>query len=172
MERYEDVAESYSWNGKHYYYQHRITTSFALNYSKKTIEENDLPDPYELYRNGEWTWDAWRDIMIQFCDKDDDNIGFYATDTTVDAFILTTGTSIVDTQPSGVISNNIANPNVTRAMQFIETLCRDGVSYGKQLATGFLRRPSQLSATACCSSAWSLSGPTSQLQSSSRTRRA
>ena len=142
----KDVAESYSWNGKHYYYPHRITTSFALNYSKKTIEENDLPDPYELYRNGEWTWDAWRDIMIQFCDKDDDNIGFYATDTTVDAFILTTGTSIVDTQPSGVISNNIANPNVTRAMQFIETLCRDGLSYGKQLGDWV---PPQTFATEC-----------------------
>ena len=87
----KEVAESYAWNNKHYYYPHRITTSYALNYSKKTIEENDLPDPYELYKNGEWTWDAWRDMMVKFCDKDDDNIGFYGTDTTIDAFILTTG---------------------------------------------------------------------------------
>ena len=140
------VVEDFSWKNKHYYYPHRTTTLYALNYSKQTIAENDLTDPYDLYRAGEWTWDAWRDIMIQFCDKDDDNIGFYATDTTVDAFILTTGTSIVDTQPSGVISNNIANPNVTRAMQFIETLCRDGVSYGKQLGDWV---PPQTFATEC-----------------------
>ena len=140
------VVEDFSWKNKHYYYPHRTTTLYALNYSKQTIAENDLTDPYDLYRAGEWTWDAWRDIMIQFCDKDDDNIGFYATDTTVDAFILTTGTSIVDTQPSGVISNNIANPNVTRAMQFIETLCRDGLSYGKQLGDWV---PPQTFATEC-----------------------
>ena len=140
------VVEDFSWKNKHYYYPHRTTTLYALNYSKQTIAENDLTDPYDLYRAGEWTWDAWRDMMIEFCDKDDDNIGFYATDTTVDAFILTTGTSIVDTQPSGVISNNIANPNVTRAMQFIETLCRDGLSYGKQLGDWV---PPQTFATEC-----------------------
>lgn len=128
----KDVSESYAWEGKHYYYPHRINTSFALNYSKKTVEENDLPDPYTLYRNGEWTWDAWRDMMLTFCDKSEDNIGFYATDTTIDAFILTTGYSIIDVQPTGVITNNIQSPAVSRAMQFIETLCRDGVTYKKQ----------------------------------------
>ena len=128
----KEIADSYAWDGKHYYYPHRITTSFALNYSKKTIEENNLPDPYTLYKNGDWTWDAWRDMMIQFCNKNENNIGFYATDTTVDAFILTTGVSLIDTQPTGQITNNLANPNVTRAMQFIESLCREGLSYGKQ----------------------------------------
>ena len=47
-----DVIKSYGYQGKHYYYPHRITTLYALNYSKKTIEENNLPDPYELYNNG------------------------------------------------------------------------------------------------------------------------
>lgn len=142
----KDIAESYAWNNKHYYYPHRITTSFSLNYSKKTIEENDLPDPYELYKNGEWTWDAWRDMMTKFCDKDENNIGFYGTDTTVDAFILTTGTSLIDTQPNGSITNNLANPNVTRAMQFIEGLCRDGVTYGKELGNWV---PPETFATEC-----------------------
>ena len=61
------VIESFAYKGKHYKVPHRLTTSFALNYSKKTIEENNLPDPYELYMNGEWTWDAWRGMMQQFC---------------------------------------------------------------------------------------------------------
>lgn len=129
----KEVSESYVWDGKHYYYPHRINTSFSLNYSKKTVEENNLPDPYTLYKNGEWTWDAWKNMMIEFCNQDENNIGFYATDTTVDAFILTTGSSLIDTQPDGKITNNITgNANVTRAMQFIEGLCREGLSYGKQ----------------------------------------
>lgn len=142
----KSTVESYSWDGKHYYYPHRITTSYALNYSKTTIEENDLPDPYELYKNGEWTWDAWRDMMIKFCDKDENNIGFYATDTTIDAFILTTGTSLIDVKSDGTITNNLADPNVTRAMQFIEELCRDGLSYGKELGDWV---PPQTFATEC-----------------------
>lgn len=128
-----EIIESYGYQGKHYYYPHRLTTSYALNYSKKTIEENNLPDPYELYKNGEWTWDAWRNMMLQFCDRDEDNIGIYTTDTTLTPLIATTGTVLIDVKSDGTITNNIADPNVTRAMGFYETLNRDGVMYAKQL---------------------------------------
>jgi multiple sugar transport system substrate-binding protein len=117
-----------------------------LNYSKKTIEENDLPDPYELYKNGEWTWDAWRNMMIEFCNKSEDNIGFYATDTILTSLIATTGTTLIDTQPNGTIINNISDVNVTRAMSFYETLNRDGVMYAKQLGDWV---PPQTFATNC-----------------------
>ena len=128
-----DIIESYAYQGKHYYYPHRITTSFALNYSKTTIEENGLDDPYELYMNGEWTWDAWRNMMIEFCNRDEDNMGFFATDTILTSLIATTGTTLIDTHSDGTILNNISDANVTRAMNFYETLYRDGVMYAKQL---------------------------------------
>ena len=35
------------------------------------IASDDSPDPYDLYMRNEWKWDAWRDIMLQFCDKDE-----------------------------------------------------------------------------------------------------
>jgi multiple sugar transport system substrate-binding protein len=142
----KDVIDSFEYKGKHYYFPHRITTSFALNYSKKTIEENNLPDPYELYKNGEWTWDAWRNMMIEFCNKSEDNIGFYATDTILTSLIATTGTTLIDTQPNGTIINNISDVNVTRAMSFYETLYRDGVMYAKQLGDWV---PPQTFATNC-----------------------
>lgn len=141
-----DVIESYTYKGKHYYYPHRITTSFALNYSKKTIEENNLEDPYELYKKGEWTWDAWRKMMQEFCDKDSDNMGFYATDTILTSLIATTGTTLIDTKSDGTILNNINDPNVTKAMGFYEELYRDGVMYAKQLGDWV---PPQTFATNC-----------------------
>jgi len=54
------IIDSFVWNGKHFYYPHRITTSFALNYSKKTIEENDLPTRMSFTRtaNGHGTHGA------------------------------------------------------------------------------------------------------------------
>ncbi len=129
----KELIQGYTYNGKHYFYPHRIVTTFALNYNRKTIEENNLPDPYQLYKSGEWTWDAWRSMMIDFCNKDEENIGFYATDTIVDAFVLTAGDPIVDVQGDGTIINNIMSPNVSRAMEFLSTLYRDGVMYAKQL---------------------------------------
>ena len=95
----------YEYQGNHYYYPHRITTSFALNYSKKTIADNDLEDPYTLYKNGEWTWEKWRELMIKFCDADDGNMGFYATDTILTGLIATTGTPMIEVLPDGTINN-------------------------------------------------------------------
>ncbi len=127
-----DIIDSYAYKGKHYYYPHRTTTSWSLNYSKKTIEENNLPDPYELYKNGEWTWNEWRDMMIQFCNLSENNVGIYTTDYSLLPFIATTGTVLVDVKSDGTITNNMFDPNVTRAMGFYETLYRDGVMYAKQ----------------------------------------
>lgn len=127
-----DVIDNFSWKGQHFYYPHRITTKYALNYSKKTIEENNLTDPYDLYKNGEWTWDAWRNLMIEFCDKDEEHVGFYTTNDTITSFIATTGTTMIDVQPDGTITNNFLSADVSRAMTFMEGLCRDGLTYGKQ----------------------------------------
>lgn len=125
----KSVIDSYAWNGKHYYYPHTISTSYAINYNKKTIKDNNLPDPYELYKQGKWTWEAWLDIMVRFCDKSEDNIGYYAIHSTIDPFILTTGTPLIDAKPNGTISNNLQSYNVNRAMQFLEKLSREGLSY-------------------------------------------
>ncbi len=125
------VVEQFAWKGVHYYYPHRTTTKYALNYSKKTIEENDLTDPYELYAKGEWTWEAWRNLMIEFCNKDEKHVGFYTTNNTITSFIATTGTTMIDVQPDGTITNNLLSSDVSRAMTFLEGLCRDGLTYDK-----------------------------------------
>lgn len=126
-----DIVDDFSWKNVHYYYPHRTSTLYALNYSKKTIADNDLTDPYDLYKDGKWTWDAWRNLMIEFCDKSDDNVGFYTTNHTITSFIATTGTTMIDVQPDGTITNNLLSADVSRAMTFLEGLCRDGLTYDK-----------------------------------------
>ncbi len=124
-----DLIDSYVYNNKHYYFPHRIVTSFALNYNKKTIEDAGLKDPYEMYMNGEWTWDAWRQMMIDFCNQDDKNIGFYATDTIINGFINTTGKVIIDALPDGTVVNNLQDADVTRAIEYMADLGRNGLLY-------------------------------------------
>ena len=124
-----DIIESYVYNGQHYYYPHRIVTSFGLNYDRKTIRNAGLTDPYELYLADEWTWDAWRDLMMEFCNQDDSHIGFYSTDTIFSSFINTTGVPIIEMTSDGVITNNLTDPAITRAIDFFEGLGRSGLLY-------------------------------------------
>lgn len=125
------IIENYKYKGQHFFYPHMTTTMYALNYNKKTIEENDLTDPYDLYLKNEWTWDAWRELMTQFCNKSDENVGFFTTNHTITSFIATTGVPLVSAN-DGVITNNFQSPEVSRAMSFLEQLCREGLTYGKE----------------------------------------
>ncbi len=124
-----DLIDSFEYRGKHYYFPHRIVTSYALNYNRKTIADAGLDDPFDLYMNGEWTWDAWRQLMLDFCNLSDENIGYYCTDNTVNAFVNTTGVVVVDLLPDGTIVNNLQHPDVTRAVEFMEEMGRNGLLY-------------------------------------------
>ncbi len=127
----KDVAESFSYMGKHYYYPHSTRTNYSLNYNRKTIEENNLTDPYELYLQGNWTWDTFRTLMIDFCNISEDNIGYCSG--VFSALTLTTGAKIVDVQPDGTIVNNILDPNIARAMFFVEDMYRNDLMYNGEL---------------------------------------
>lgn len=123
------LIDEYEYEGKHYYFPHRIVTRYSLNYNRKTVEDAGLKDPYELYLNGEWTWDTWRQMMIDFCNLSEDNIGLYCTSTMLECFINTTGTTIIDLASDGTITNNLNHPNVTRAIEYLAECGRSGLLY-------------------------------------------
>lgn len=125
----KELIEEYQFDGKHYYFPHRIVTKYSLNYNRKTFENAGLEDPYNLYVAGEWTWDKWRQLMIDFCNQSDENIGFYATSTMLEAFINSTGTSVIDVSPDGTITNNLQSPDVTKAIGYLSDLGRDSLLY-------------------------------------------
>lgn len=117
-----ETAERFAYKGKHYYYPYRITTNFALNYNRKSLEEYALNDPYDLYMNNQWTWDTFKQLLIDWCSADDSHIG-YAGEGAM-SFIATTGTSLVKVQEDGTARNK---------HQRYQRIPRDGI----------LRRPLQ-----------------------------
>ena len=127
----KDIAENFTYKGVHYYYPYRITTNFALNYNKKSIEEYALDDPYDLYMNNNWTWDTFKKLLIDWCNADEKHIG-YAGEGGM-SFIATTGTSLVKVQLDGSVKNNIGDVNVTRAMDFCADLYRNGLTHQGEL---------------------------------------
>lgn len=127
----KDIAENFTYKGVHYYYPYRITTNFALNYNKKSIEEYALDDPYDLYMNNNWTWDTFKKLLIDWCNADEKHIGYDGEGGM--SFIATTGTSLVKVQPDGSVKNNIGDVNVTRAMDFCADLYRNGLTHQGEL---------------------------------------
>ena len=121
----KEIADEFSLGGKHYYVPHKLSCNFAINYNKKVLEEYGMTDPMILYQAGEWDWDAFRDMITEWCNNDPEHIGY--TGVNAMSFIATTGTKLIDVSGS-TITNNLENENVQRCMTFLEDICRQGLT--------------------------------------------
>ena len=57
-------ADKFEFQGHHYVSVIRNDPSYVVIYNKKTIEENGMEDPAELFAQGEWNWDTFADMCI------------------------------------------------------------------------------------------------------------
>ncbi len=68
----KNAMELLNFNGKHYEFVTGVTAEQVTIYNTQTIEENGFEDPWELYKKGEWNWDTFEQMLIDFVDVDND----------------------------------------------------------------------------------------------------
>ena len=70
----KDANDSMIWDGKHYVAAVEVTgDNCAIIYNRKTIDENGLDDPAELFEKGKWDWDAFQDMLSEFVDTSNEH---------------------------------------------------------------------------------------------------
>ena len=122
----ESFVERYSWGGKHYYYPWSYEVSpFWCIYNRGLFAEQGIDDPYELYQNGDWTWDTFKQCMVDFVGGDDNKLGCYGYYGT--GFINSAGATLVDIV-DGKLVNNLNNSTVEHVQNYLETLRKEGLS--------------------------------------------
>ena len=119
------AADKYVYNGKHYVAPLYVIESLLLIYDKTAIEEDGLEDPYELYQNGEWDWNAWQRIMEGYVDAGEGRIG--CTNAFGRSIIMSTGETFI-TYDGEKFSNNMNNANIQRAQEFLGNLAKQGLT--------------------------------------------
>lgn len=130
----KDVAEQFTYANKHYYIPYRVKTNFALNYNRLVLEEAGMDDPMDLYLADQWDWDAFMDIITEWCDKDPDNVGYAGVGAM--SFVATTGTKMIDVTDTEII-NNMKNENVQRCMDMLEKMFKENL-VGPKEAPGYI----------------------------------
>ncbi|MDE5583319.1 MAG: ABC transporter substrate-binding protein [Ruminococcus sp.] len=121
---WEDVSKfnnNLMWKGSHYVAVPMISgDNCAVIYNRKTVREAGLQDPAELYKNGEWTWDVFKEMLEKFVDNDSQRYG-------IDGYwfefglMNTTGIAPVGIA-DGRLINNIGSPSMERVQNFIYSL--------------------------------------------------
>ncbi|MCL1865927.1 MAG: extracellular solute-binding protein [Oscillospiraceae bacterium] len=123
-----DVIDKLNWGGKNYVPVTNLVPSSALLFYRKTvIQENGLDDPYDLFRRGEWTWNALLRMCEVFSDPERDRygiMGYYIGESA----ILSTGTPVIGLE-NGKLVSNIDHMNVERAMGFLKQLADKNYRY-------------------------------------------
>lgn len=126
----KDVLDAYSVNGHYYAVNTGEIETFFVYYNKDLFDELSLPDPYELYQNGEWTYDKLREIAQKATVYDDDNttvktygIGTHARE----VFVLANGGKFVDwDETEGTYVSTLKNAETITGLNFLRDLIADG----------------------------------------------
>ena len=125
--KFRPIMDDFMWDNKNWCAITDINTNYVLWYRKTIIEEVGLEDPYELYKNGEWTWDKFLEMADTFQQSGDSK---YVIDgwNVPDGFLATTGTPLVSIE-DGKLVHHLNDPAVEKCMAFIETLATEDYRY-------------------------------------------
>lgn len=118
------------WNDKHYIAITQIKgDDVAVIYNKKTVQEAGLKDPAVLYKNGEWTWDSFQQMLENFVDTKNNKFG-------IDGWwfefglISTIGVPSVGYE-NGKLKSNIGSPAMERVQnRLYELYSKDCIAIG------------------------------------------
>lgn len=126
----KDAMELLNFGGKHYEFITTVTAEAVVIYNKATIEANGLDDPWDLYEAGEWNWNTFKQMLLDFVDEDSDQWGldgFWAEK----ALFLSAGVPSVQSVDGNLVCN-INDATVEKAMNYQYDLYTNGLVFPRE----------------------------------------
>ncbi|MBQ9385082.1 MAG: extracellular solute-binding protein [Ruminiclostridium sp.] len=123
------MNDNYMLGDKHYIANVEVDADCVMIYNKQTMIENGFTDPLELLNEGNWNWDTMYDMLIQFCDRNDDKFGIDGW-WFENAISLTTGVPYVGIK-GGKLVHNLNDPMVVKVQDYMMRLQRADIPYPK-----------------------------------------
>lgn len=123
------VADEFACDGDHYVMPYSLSDISLLIYSRKMIKKAKLDDPYELYLDGKWDWDAMTKMTEKFVSKAEEGETRYGIKGQLGkAALQSVGYGIVSFE-NGVFTNNIEDNEIKKAEQLMQKMYKDGSMY-------------------------------------------
>lgn len=124
----KDTADKFIWKGEHYIAPlgYAFSDTQVLMYNQRLVEEEGLEDPYEMYLNGEWDWNAFEDMMKTFVENGSGSDRYGIGGWWANAFVYTAGETMV-TYDGEKFTNNLNSGNIERAQAVIEDIFKSNL---------------------------------------------
>ena len=124
------AMELLNFGGKHYEFITDVTAECVVIYDKSTIEAQGLDDPWDLYEAGEWNWDTFKQMLLDFVDEDSDQWGLDGF-WTEKALFLSAGVPFVSSTEAG-LTCNVKDATVEKAMNYQYDLFTNGLVFPRE----------------------------------------
>lgn len=128
---WKDLNDMFELNGSHYLICLNATGGQVVYYNRDTIEYFGFDDPAELLEAGEWTWDKFREMLMEYCDVENEQYGLDGW-FNEQPIMLTAGVPSVELK-GGKLVSNVMDPNLERVMNFMHDLNTFGLVLDKNL---------------------------------------
>lgn len=123
------TCDAFVFNGGHYVAGIQSYPQYVCVYNTKTIEENGLDDPAELYWNDEWTWSKFTEMCTEFTNQEEEKVGldgwWYAA-----ALNDTCGVPLIGLK-DGKLVNNMDDPKVAKVQELMYNLGKNEVFFDR-----------------------------------------
>lgn len=123
----KDIADQFSINGKHYIAVIQPTPSYACFYNKTTIEDEGFEQPADLFEKGEWDWDIFEQMCLDFTNADEDKYaldGYWYNN----AISESCGVPII-TMQDGKVVQNMSSPEIEKIQSRMYDLQKNEVVF-------------------------------------------
>lgn len=127
----KSLNDYFELNGKHYLLATAATSGPVVYYNRRTIEAYAFDDPADLLEKGEWNWDAFKQMLMDYCDADSECYGLDGW-FNEQPLMLTAGVPSVELK-DGKLVHNFYDPNLERSMNFMKSLYDNGLTLDKNL---------------------------------------
>lgn len=120
----KETADKYIYKGNHYIAPlgYAFNDTQVLMYNKSTVENEGLEDPYQMYLDGNWDWNAFTSMMKEFVEAGDNRFGIGGW--WANAFVFTAGDTIV-TYDGTTFKNNIYSEKIEKAQAVIKDIFKN-----------------------------------------------
>lgn len=127
----KSLNDYFELNGKHYLICTQATEGQVVYYNRNTIESMGFDDPADLLKDGNWTWDSFKNMLLDFCDVDGEQYGLDGW-FNEQPIMLTCGVPSVELK-DGKLVHNFNDPAIERSMLFMNDLFTNGLVLDKNL---------------------------------------
>lgn len=126
----KELREKYKWtDGKNYFaFYNSGTIQKYIFFNKKIFSDMGLKNPYEYYKEGNWTYETFKELCSKTFIKEGDTVTQYAIYMQPNYFINSTGVEVVEVDKENGYKLNLRDEKIAKCMNLLGELGNGGLA--------------------------------------------